>query len=44
MVVCGDEVVVAAARNAAAVDDLVATVNVAAMDGVAVAAAVVVWV
>ena len=48
MVVCGDEVVVAATRNVVAADDLVAVVDVAAVDGVAVAvgdvAAVVVWV
>ena len=48
MVVCGDEVVVAAMRNAAAVDDVAVAVDVVTMDGVVVAvgaaATVVVWV
>ena len=48
LVVCVGVVVVSAARNAMAVDDVVAGVDVAAMDSVVVAvgavAAVVVWV
>ena len=36
MVVCGDEVVVVATRNAIDADDVVATVDVVAIDGVAV--------
>ena len=48
MFVCGGEVVVAAARNVAAMDDVATAIDVAAMDGVLVmvgaAAAVVVWV
>ena len=48
MVVCGDEVVVVAARNAVAADDVAAAVDVAAVDGVVVliraATVVVVWV
>ena len=48
MVVCGDEVVVAAAHNVADSDDVMVVVDVAAVDGVVVAvgvaAAVVVWV
>ena len=39
MVVCGDEVVVAAARNAANADDVVDVVDVTVTDGVVVAAA-----
>ena len=37
MVVCGDEVVVVATHNVAAMDDVADTVDVAAIDGVAVA-------
>ena len=37
MVVCGDEVMVVAAHNAAAADDVVVVVDVAAMDDVAAA-------
>ena len=48
MVVCGDEVVVVTTCNAAAMDDVAATVDVAdaggVVVGVGVAAAVVVWV
>ena len=48
MVVCGDEVVLVAACNAAVADDVVAAVDVAAADGVVVAigaaTAVFVWV
>ena len=48
MVVCGDEVVVAAVHNAAAVDDVAAAIDVTDADGVVVAvgatAAVVFWV
>ena len=48
MVVCGDEVVVVAVRNATAMDDVAAAVDVAAADGVVVAVGaaptVVVWV
>ena len=50
MVVFGDEVVVAATNNDAAMDDVVATVDVAAVDGVGIGvgvgatAALVVWV
>ena len=48
MVACGDEVVVVATRNVAAMDDVAAAVDVAAVDGVVVAigtvAVVVVWV
>ena len=42
MVVCGDEVVVAATRNAATVDDVAVVVDVATAEGAV--AAVVVWV
>ena len=42
MVVCGDEVVVAAAHNVAATDDVAAAGGVVV--GVGVAAAIVVWV
>ena len=48
MVVCGDEVVVVAMHNVADADDVAATVDVAAVDGVVVGvgatAALVVWV
>ena len=48
MVICGDEVVVMAARNSVAMDDVAAIVDVVAADGVVVAigvaAMVVVWV
>ena len=48
MVVCGDELMVAAMHNVVATNDVVAAVDVAAMDSVVVvvgaAAAVVVWV
>ena len=44
MVVCGDEVLVAAVHNAMAMDDVAATIDVVATDGVVAATAVVVWV
>ena len=48
LVVCGDEVVVVATRNAVATDDVGVVVDVAVADGVVVAvgavATVVVWV
>ena len=37
MVVCGDEVVVAATHNAMVVDDVAATIDVVVADGVVVA-------